>query len=511
MRRMLYAVIILACLLAPALTAFATEPYGIGLWPDGLTYVLTAQGIAQGKGAMILGEYPLLSWPPFYPFLIAAVQQLSTTDSMAAARLLNLFLYPIIVALTAFLLKQYADNLTVAAFSAIAIALFFPVFKVSLWAMSEMPFIALTVCLFVAINAYVVQPTFRRLIILALLTALLCLTRYIGIVAFGTTALFLLIFHRRRNAFTSHILRIAAYSTISLLPLIIWAAHNFMLNDTLFFARPAPIETLATSLMRIATVLTVWLITPFATQSMLALAVITAFLAYVAALLRRYLRFFLVKMTQKQTWFFLYILLFTFSYLVFITTASATSAFEPLNERLLAPLSISLLLLALQIGLVLFELLWAKGERQIYALLLATFTWVIYSGISSFSLASQARAEGLGYYSEFWRKNTLLASLIEFDDLENCELYSNEPNAIYLFLNRSSHLTLNKTYYGSAEIANLLNDSWLLGTEGCVVWFAGVKHNFLYTLEELKTTAEFTPLIELGSGGVYKVRKRAEP
>jgi 4-amino-4-deoxy-L-arabinose transferase-like glycosyltransferase len=196
-----YALIVAACLIAPMLVAYATAPFGIGISEDSVAYITMAQGIVRGIGPVSFDGSPIPDWPPLYPFLIATIKQLFSVAYDEAARLLNIVLYPATIALSATLIKRYTGSLAMAALGAVSTAVYFPVFDMALYAFSELPFITLSLCLLVAVNGYTEQPSLARLIIAALVAALLCLTRYTGMAVVGIVALFLIIFHwRRRDA-----------------------------------------------------------------------------------------------------------------------------------------------------------------------------------------------------------------------------------------------------------------------------------------------------------------------
>ncbi len=502
MRKALYVLIVLACLVPSALVVFATQPFGMGISSDGMTYLLVSESIARGEGALIA----YVAWAPFYPFLIASVHKLLQVDLLTAALLINAASLGIIIILTTIIISNLTKSLAVTALSAVALATLSPIFRVSLWAMSEMPFIALTVCLFVAMDAYIKQPRFTRLIIAALLTALVCLTRYTGMAVVGITALFLLIFHwRRHDSLGSIISRIAIYSLVALLPLAIWAVRNIAVSGTPFGVRAPALETVGGSLARIAVVFTAWSF-PLTPLSIILIPLVAA----VILLLRKYWRAVWQSIScYSMLW--LYIGLFALLYTLFMFISSITTYFDALDERLLSPVAVPFFIVILSMGQVLFALARAARDRLSSTLLIFLSAWIVLNWASLYFTTSYMRTNGVGYLSRQWRENQLINLLKQSDILQDCVAYSNEGYIIYLNTGYFSHFTLIKTYYPSLGNINKLDDSWLLGEEGCVVWINDVQYNFIYTLEELKTTADFTPIVELESGSVYRVRKRAAP
>ncbi|MFN7210618.1 MAG: hypothetical protein ACK4P1_09540 [Aggregatilineales bacterium] len=502
MRKALYALIVLACLVPSALIVFATQPFGMGISSDGMTYLLVSESIARGEGALTA----YVAWAPFYPFLIAFVHKLLQVDLLTAALLINAALLWAIMVLTTITISKLTRNLAITALSAVALATFPPVFRVSLWAMSETPFIALSICLFVAMDAYIEQPRFTRLIIAALLTALLCLTRYTGMAVVGITALFLLIFHwRRHDSLGLIISRIAIYSLVALLPLAIWAVRNIALSGTPFGIRAPALETVGGSLARIIVVFVVWSfsLTPLS-------IILIPIIAAVILLLRRYWRAVWRSICCHPT-LRLYVGLFALLYTLFMFISSITTYFDALDERLLSPVAIPFFIFILSMSQALFTFARTARDRLSGTLLVFFSAWIILNWGSLYFATNHMRAEGVGYLSRQWRENQLISFLRQSDILRDCVVYSNEGYIVYLNTGYFSHFTLIKTYYPSLGYVNKLDDSWLASEEGCVVWINDVKYSFIYTLEELKTTADFTPILELESGSVYRVRKRAAP
>jgi len=506
-KKISYALIVAACLIAPMLVAYATAPFGIGISEDSVAYITMAQGIVRGIGPVSFDGSPIPDWPPLYPFLIAVIKQLFPVAYDEAARLLNIVLYPAAIGLSAALIKHYTGSLAMAALGAISTAVYFPVFDMALYAFSELPFITLSLCLLAAINRYTEQPSMARLIVAALIAALLCLTRYTGMAVVGIVALFLIIFHwRRRDALLKIGLSIALYAVVALLPLGLWAARNFALTGMPFGPRPPALATLELSLAQTVGTLVGWLLTLYGYQNILFAAIMMLLLAAVAVLVRVHWRAFRRRLAAQPEGLLLTALL-SVLYTAFMIVSSVTTAFSALNQRLLSPSAMPLLIFLLCSGYILFKVIPKKRKLIAYVLPLTAIFWIALNALSLADGVGIVRAQGLYFNSVEWRKSALIAYVKDSPSFDDATIYANKQSLLYFFLERPVYGTPSRTFFNSPQIASELNDDWLLDENGYVVWFSKWLDRQLYTLEELKTTAHFTLIASFDDGSIYHVRK----
>jgi len=348
------------------------------------------------------------------------------------------------------LIKLYSGSAKLAATGAIATAVYFPVFNVALWALSELLFIFLSLCLLVAISFYTQRPSLRRLIIAALITALLCLTRYTGTAVVGIVVLFLAIFHwRRRDALPRTALSVALYVALALLPLGLWVARNFALTGTLFGFRPPALATLELSLAQTVGTLAGWLLTLYGYQNVLLAAILILLLTAIAALARTYWRAFRRKLAAQPEGLLL-VLLFSALYIAFMVVSSVATAFDPLDTRLLSPSAVPLLIFILCCGFVLFKASTQRRKRSALIFLGVAALWIALNALSVVRETELVRIAGIGFSSKEWRRSALVSHLKDKPLPEDIPIHTNRQLLLRYFLGLDSLRVPIRTYYNSS-------------------------------------------------------------
>ncbi len=219
--------------------------WGIGLYTDSLVYIGAARSILAGDGFQYLndiGEFaPITQYPPGYPWLIAAFAWMGL-DALAAARWVSL-----VCGIGNALLVAYIIHRSTASGGATLMAVIFsfaafPMVYINSQALSEPPFIFLTLLGFCFLARYLRQFDSASLYGFALAVGLSCLVRYVGI-AFGLTGAAVIVFHGR-GLWRDRLVDAAKFSIVSALPMLIWLVRNYLragnpVNRTFGFHLPS--------------------------------------------------------------------------------------------------------------------------------------------------------------------------------------------------------------------------------------------------------------------------------
>lgn len=275
--------------------------------PDGQHYFFAADNLLAGEGfSTAPGLGPLYRgamtrFPPLYPALLAAMHAIGI-PLITAATALNLMGGLLVLWVFARWVNHPA--LLVAA----ALFLVSPAFlKVYPHALTEPLFLGLVALFLYYAAAYWQHPNPRSLRWMIALAALAPLLRYIGVTVIGTG--FLVIVARRRYK------EALAFGVLASVPLLVWLARNYAVSGTLAGPRDPSPYPLAANLEAVALGLLVM-------AAPAALAIV--------ALWHRIRRGPFPQAVVPP-------LLFAGVYLAFLVAMSTLVAYDPINQRLLAP------------------------------------------------------------------------------------------------------------------------------------------------------------------------------
>lgn len=304
--------IALFAVLAGALV-FVITRNGIALSPDSYAYLNAAWGIRLYGG--IPADFTW--WPPLYPLTLAPFAG-DTGALLNAAKWLNAACYSLSTALTLYALKNRLSGAGIAIIGA-AFLLAPPLQFVHRWVWSEPLFCALAAAWFALLLTDV--STWRRVLLLALVAALLGLQRYVGLL-FVPLGVFALALYR------VHWKRITVYAVIAFVPLALWMLRNVGLGvPPTGLDRGDAYNSLASGTLTALEAVIRWI--PVVT---LALAVGW----------RYRVRF--------DTRFTLIAVYYAAGHSLFIIWSAATTAMDTPNDRLLAPVFVACVYCAIAAG-----------------------------------------------------------------------------------------------------------------------------------------------------------------
>ena len=238
------AAVLALSLVGTAALAIATR-WGIGIYTDSVVYIGAARSILAGDGFQFLNDIgqfsPITQYPPGYPWLIAAFAW-TGLDPLDSARWISIFFCG-----GSSLLVAYIVFRSTASFGAMLLAVFlsfaaFPMVYINSQALSEPPFIFLTLLGFCFLARYLQKSHSAWIYCFALVIGLSCLVRYVGI-AFGMTGAAVILFHGRDD-WRKRFIDAATFSVLSAIPIVAWVVRNYLsagnaVNRTFGFHLPS--------------------------------------------------------------------------------------------------------------------------------------------------------------------------------------------------------------------------------------------------------------------------------
>ena len=177
---------------------------------------------------------------------------------------------------------------------------------------------------------------------------------------------------------------------------------------------------------------------------------------------------------------------YTASYLALLLFSASKTAYDELDNRLLAPVYVPLLLALLSSGeAIYFRFLSRTRLQWLVAALLLLFA--LCPASNTLHLLQEAHEEGMGFTSAQWWKSPSLAFLRQHT--LNAPLYSNCPEAIYLHTGCKAHLLPRRFYYAThlpvrediRDFVEEIKEERL----AYLLWFSSELPDYLYSPQQL--------------------------
>ncbi len=421
--------------LGVALALFST-PWGIGLSPDSIVYLTAARHWLNGQGISQLSNagqlLPLLHFPPLFSVLLAICA--TRLDLLESARWMNALLLGMNILFIEGMIYRMTRECRPALLGALLAVTSLTFLAIHTMAWSEPLFIFLgsSTLLFVVMYLESSQPVF--LIASALMASLTMLTRYTG-GAFTLTSFACLVLFMKGSR--EKVVSAAAFGLVSSLPLGLWLIHNWVLTgaatDRVFavhWIRLADLQTAASTISD-------WILpspTPILIRTIVLLLLAASL---VIGLIRGQQRPRRRAMTSSDLWLFA-LLIFIFVYgLGLVISISFFDASTSLDDRMLSPIFIAVLILGVYIAWRWFRVV--QGSRAKQTVLVGVIALFVLSGLirTAFWVAI-ARSDGQGFASRVWRQSPLVqvaATIPESD-----KVFTNGPDVIYFLTGRRAAL-----------------------------------------------------------------------
>lgn len=505
--RSLLPLLILA-LLGAILLLTATR-HGVGLSPDSVVYVAAARNLSQGAGLTLpFGNEingPLAHHAPLYPTLLAVVGQLSG-DPLPAARGVQALLFAANILLVAWLVAQITPGGLVWPFLAAFFVLISPpLFSLHTMAWTEALFLFLSFSGLAGLAAFLQRPTWPRLLLTAVLLSLALLTRYAGLAVIGTAVFAILLLPawswRRRFAYA------LIFAALALFPFLLWMLNSQDSGGAIrsLNFHPVGLSHFQQGLNSVAG----WFLIPDSWPTLLkAGLLILLFLALAAAfyLDQRRQTASLRSLNDRPPLLLVLLLFATFYPLFLLLSISFFDANTPLDDRILAPLIITLIILCTYAA----SLAWRATRRPWFSLApLLVLAFLLASGqmVRSADWWRSGYDQGIGFNSLAWQHSPLIENARQL--AVGTLLYANAPEPLNLHTGRpvlrlprkfeSVSQQVNDQY--GAEMARL--QARLRQEQGVVVYFTALQPPTLPTQTEIAEDLALIPLVQAADGLIY--------
>lgn len=493
-----------------ALLLFSTRR-GVGLSPDSALYIGSARNLISGHSLTVpswSGEgTPLVYYPPLYSGLLAGIG-LFGTDPLDGARGLNALLFAANIFLAGLCLHASTRSFFLPGCASLMVLASFPMVLVHSMAWSEPLFIFFAMLAIYFLSLYLERPSVWAIIASSVAVALATLTRYAGIslVAAGVAATFLV----KRQERTKKWVHAVTFLSVSSAPLVLWIGRNLMETGIATGRRATFHPVRRGHLEALWNTVTAWLF-PLSDppQAGWLGVLVVVLLGLLLLLALRHKRLGSPEDFRGASGLPALLQFFLLSYgLLLVLSISFLDAQTPLDQRILSPAYLALLLLffyGMQRFLAVFERL--RILPAVLGVVVAVI--VLLHALRSASWLQASYDRGLGYADRTWRQSELLGYLRTVN--REAPIFTNGPDIIYLLTGRPAYMiprrmdpgtTLPNSHYVDelAVIRRVLREEG-----GVVVYFRRVTwRSYLASENEMKEELNLNPIVQTEDGAVYK-------
>lgn len=448
--------------------AFYTSKGGIGISPDSVAYLSTANHFAGSFRFSDYNNLPLVNFPLGYPFLLGAIKMVSGANLLILAPCLNAFLLASALYAVSFLLTECGIQSGGFRLLILLFILSNPgVLEVYSMLWSETVFLVLGLFFVIAFMHYLKTNSLSWLLWAALIVSFTGMVRYVGVTWIITGGI-LILFNARFNWQLK--LKHALFFGItgSSLPLLN-TLRNYWVTDTIAGVRQSSLKSFTSNLEDFLNVLGYWF--PLGNAENQSLLIIFGTLLLLLIIVLLGFRFIQQQFYNSPVTI---ISLFTLVYGGFMLFIASVSRFETLSSRLLIPLYIPILIL-----IACFFYKRITQNRQYKKWLVVALFLSGYSAGAHYHYQTHAfNWEGIGYagipgYTDMhWKSSPLLKFMKSHHQQYQAPIYSNANDAVFFLADMKANPLPHKDI--PSEISDFLKTPHIY-----LVWFVYGKNEDL--------------------------------
>jgi hypothetical protein len=488
-----------------------TSKYGAGISHDSIAYIYAARSLADGKGFLYFGyETPFVQWPPLFPALLALMLK-AGFDCAITGRYINALVFGLIIFFTGRRFLSKVETYSLALMGQAAILLSYPLVFVSKFIWTEPLFILFLTLFIFKLEDYLIENKTKNLALSSVFAALACLTRYIGVTAIITGLLLLFL---QSKKFQHKLANMVAFGLVSTVPLMMWFARNYIVFSTTVGSRMPSQYTLGQNLK--LTFMTVaswflprtWFSGPLKVAALACIILLTIFIVIFALPGGKKYRASdrIPDHGKGSAAYIITPAFFVVVYTIYLVVSAATVAIDVIGTRLLGPVFVPMILMIIFLLDRFYGFLSGQASKPVLKFLLIVFMFslLIFPLVNVVTLAGNAVDNGAGGYSS---KKWKYSETIEYlkNNLSDCNIYSNYPDAIYLHADMPARYTPKKAGpepYGFGSFEKSVQQSG----NTYIVWFDQEISGNLYDPEDLTIHFELEQVVKTADGVVYAIK-----
>lgn len=415
--------------------AFYTSHSGIGISPDSVAYLSTANHFVESFEFTDYNNLPLVNFPLGYPLLLGFIKIIFFTELITAAPILNGLLLSAVLYTSSYLLYQVNIKHAFYRLLILCFILSSPgIVEVYSMLWSETLFILLGLLFIVTFHKYLQTEQLKWLLIAAFIAAFAIIVRYVGITLLISGGILILLYYQLNwRIKLKHIGWLALVGCS--LPLLNIARNN-ILTQTVAGVRQSSLKSFQTNLQDGINVLGYWFPNSENDSSTTILIIGIILMMMVMVLL-----FYRLIQQQFYPTIITILSVFVVVYASFMLFIASVSRFETLSSRLLIPLYIPLVVLIAYcfyqwivatkyfkkgIFMIAFSVWYAIGMNHHYQTHVFNWEGIGYAGIP-------------GYSDDLWTGSPLLQFMKAHHANYQAPIYSNANDAVFFLANMQAN------------------------------------------------------------------------
>jgi hypothetical protein len=465
---------------------------GVGISPDSIMYASTATNL-QAHGSLItFNQTPLVFFPVFYPFFLSVIQFFSRVDPIKAGAVINGFLFAGVIFLSGWIMSKFVAHSRIYKWLILAAIILSPgLLEIYSYLWSETLFIIEILFFIITYWRYMQAHTTKTLLTVAIITAISCITRYAGVTIIGTAGLLILL--DDKLVLRKKITHILIYGAVSISLLVGNLILNRINTGLSTGTREPSITPFTKNLYLFGKVICQW---GSLSDKAIPYAVLIA-----AVLLCSLIAILAFKTLKRQINSYENIVIaFAVVYGLFIVISATISRYEPINNRLVAPMFIALLIAST--SWVPDVLLMLKSKLRYVlsgavVILMLLFEYATYK--TDWQRYDDENDYGVpGYSDDDWNKSEFVAYLKKHRDIfkPGIPIYTDANEAVYLFTGMHSLLLPHRFFKADVQKFFLVKRFYL-------VWFDNLYNHELIGLDDIQKEKKLVKIGASTKGEIY--------
>ncbi|MBC7720917.1 MAG: hypothetical protein H7068_02785 [Pedobacter sp.] len=422
---------LMAAIIGAIIIYLLTSLNGIGVSPDSVAYGSVARNMQIGRFWYQFDYMPLIVFPFFFPSFLGSIMFVTRQDVFAFAPVLNTFLFGSIIFFSGCIVQRFKQPNKLYKWLVLSsIVLSSSLLEIYSMLWSETLFILLLLLLIIALNKYSKTYSVKSLVIVGLVTAIACVTRFAGVTFIAIVGLALLMDNNLQ--WRKKWWHIIFFGLISVSLLLINLIKNYLIQGSLTGNRQKSITSLNQNIRYYSNVIWDWLKLPAGQYTYASILGIGLVVLFTVIIIKKWWQ-------QKDIYSFETIAVIAFvTYTLFIIITATISRYETINNRLMAPAYIPLLFgLTYWLPSFITSVKQKKIGFAIIGLCLIVFAFFQYKQYKwCANWYAIIKADGIPGYNELaWQRSDIINYLHKEKGsfTPKIKIVSNANDAVYFF------------------------------------------------------------------------------